>query len=260
MKKIKIRYGITHGGLFHADDVFSSALLKYIIPEIEISRVFKAPENYGSDTIVFDIGDGPFDHHQQEKEYRENGIPYASFGLLWREFGILLFPEEQVEKFDRDFVCPIDKADNTGCGDSLSRVISSFNPNWDMKDDTAFDKAVSFALEILKREFSRIEASLRAEKEVKEALNKMEANVVVLTRFVPWQNVLVPTDALYVVYPSLRGGYNIQCVPAPGGGSKKPLPGAWLENKPEGVGFVHTGLFLASVDKLDRAIELASSL
>lgn len=46
----------THSGKFHADDVFSSALLLYLNPEIAITRGNKVLEDY--DGIVFDIGRG----------------------------------------------------------------------------------------------------------------------------------------------------------------------------------------------------------
>ena len=70
----------THGGKFHADDVFSAALLFYLNPEIQIGRGNQVPENY--EGIVFDIGRGAYDHHQKESRVRENGVPYAAFGLL----------------------------------------------------------------------------------------------------------------------------------------------------------------------------------
>ena len=72
---------VTHNGRFHADDVFSAALLKILNPEIHISRVSTVPENF--DGIVFDLANGAFDHHNSNKKCRENGVPYASFGRLW---------------------------------------------------------------------------------------------------------------------------------------------------------------------------------
>ena len=51
----------THSGKFHADDVFSAALLLYLNPEINISRGNKVPEDF--DGIVFDIG---YDHRQND--------------------------------------------------------------------------------------------------------------------------------------------------------------------------------------------------
>ena len=79
----------THGGIFHADDVFASALLVLFNPEIEIQRGFKVPENF--EGIVYDIGGGEFDHHFEGAPVRPNGVPYSSFGLLWERFGRSLF-------------------------------------------------------------------------------------------------------------------------------------------------------------------------
>ena len=59
----------THGGKFHADDIFSSALLLYLNPEIQITRGNQVPEEY--DGIVFDIGRGAYDHHQKDSRIRE---------------------------------------------------------------------------------------------------------------------------------------------------------------------------------------------
>ena len=89
-----ITKGYTHSGIFHADDVFSSALLKILYPDIVIERVFKVPE-LGETEIAFDIGGGEYDHHdileyRPRPEYAEEDyvdIPYAAFGLLWRAFG-----------------------------------------------------------------------------------------------------------------------------------------------------------------------------
>ena len=74
--------GFTHAGKFHADDVFATALLKIVRPDIKITRGFVVPDDF--DGIVYDIGFGIFDHHQEPRETRPNGVPYAAFGLLWR--------------------------------------------------------------------------------------------------------------------------------------------------------------------------------
>lgn len=65
----------THSGKFHADDVFSAALLLYLNPEITIIRGNKVPDDYKG--LVFDIGRGQYDHHQKDSRVRENGVPYA---------------------------------------------------------------------------------------------------------------------------------------------------------------------------------------
>ena len=47
----------THGGKFHADDVFSAALLLHFNPQLTIQRGNRVPEDF--DGIVFDIGIRP---------------------------------------------------------------------------------------------------------------------------------------------------------------------------------------------------------
>src|SRR5574344_1144389 len=103
----------THAGKFHADDVFASALLRKINPDINITRGNSVPD--GFEGLVFDIGRGEFDHHQNDSRVRENGIPYAAFGLLWEQIGDVLLGEDEALIFDRKFVQPLDENDNTGC-------------------------------------------------------------------------------------------------------------------------------------------------
>ena len=71
--------GFTHGGKFHADDVFATALLMIVRPDIKVTRGFVVPD--GFDGIVYDVGCGMFDHHQEPRESRPNGVPYAAFGV-----------------------------------------------------------------------------------------------------------------------------------------------------------------------------------
>lgn len=110
--KEKDAQAFTHSGKFHADDVFSSALLLSVNPEITIHRGSQVPEDFKG--IVFDIGRGKYDHHQRDSRIRENGVPYAAFGLLWEELGAEILGEELAEKFDEAFVQPLDNNDNTG--------------------------------------------------------------------------------------------------------------------------------------------------
>ena len=135
----------THSGKFHADDVFSAALLLYLNPEITIIRGNKVPDDYKG--LVFDIGRGQYDHHQKDSRVRENGVPYAAFGLLWEALGAEILGAELAEKFDESFVQPLDNNDNTGEKNELATLIGNFNPGWDSKgsNDQAFFQAVSVA-------------------------------------------------------------------------------------------------------------------
>ena len=69
--------GFTHAGKFHADDVFATALLQILRPDIKITRGFTVPDDF--DGIVYDIGFGMFDHHQEPREFRQSGILHFDF-------------------------------------------------------------------------------------------------------------------------------------------------------------------------------------
>jgi uncharacterized UPF0160 family protein len=112
MKKIKL---VTHSGNFHADDVFATATLILLLEK----QGKKVPENLAdldqlnqadfeiirsrdesdieSADICYDNGRGYdvdlkiFDHHQQGGAgERDNKVPYAAFGLLWKHYGLEL--------------------------------------------------------------------------------------------------------------------------------------------------------------------------
>ena len=59
--KMQDATAFTHGGKFHADDVFSSALLLYFNPEITITRGNKVPEDFKG--IIGESGRGRDDRH-----------------------------------------------------------------------------------------------------------------------------------------------------------------------------------------------------
>ena len=151
----------THGGKFHADDVFSAALLKICNPNIAIQRGFAVPQGFAG--LVFDIGDGPFDHHAKNSPVRENGVPYAAFGLLWRELGPQLVGPVDAGRFDESFVQPLDLDDNTGCGNQLANIIAAYNPRWDGEDrpDDCFAQAVALAQDMLAHKLEAIRSVRR---------------------------------------------------------------------------------------------------
>ena len=267
----------THSGKFHADDVFSSALLLYLNPEIRIIRGNKVPEDF--DGIVFDIGRGRYDHHQKDSRIRENGIPYAAFGLLWEELGAEILGEELAQKFDESFVQPLDNNDNTGEKNELATLIGNFNPTWDAQggNDEAFFQAVSVAGMILENKFERYLGNERADKRVEEILeehqkailsgekSKEEARILILPEFVPCQKRLSETDIAFVIFPSNRGGYCIQPQKKEYSLNYKcSFPVEWLGLENEelaaatglpSAGFCHKGGFLMTTGTLEDAVK-----
>ena len=267
----------THSGKFHADDVFSSALLLYLNPEIRIIRENKVPEDF--DGIVFDIGRGRYDHHQKDSRIRENGIPYAAFGLLWEKLGPEILGEELAQKFDESFVQPLDNNDNTGEKNELATLIGNFNPTWDAQggNDEAFFQAVSVAGMILENKFERYLGNERADKRVEEILeehqkailsgekSKEEARILILPEFVPCQKRLSETEIAFVIFPSNRGGYCIQPQKKEYSLNYKcSFPVEWLGLENEelvaatglpSAGFCHKGGFLMTTGTLEDAVK-----
>ena len=266
----------THGGKFHADDVFSSALLLYFNPEITITRGNKVPEDF--EGIIFDIGRGKYDHHQRDSRIRENGIPYAAFGLLWEELGKEILGEELAAKFDESFIQPLDNNDNTGEKNELATLIGNFNPSWDIEhgENEAFLKAVQTAGMILVNTFEKYKGNERAEKRIEEILttqessvlsgkkSPVEAKILTLPEFIPCQKQLRDTEIAFIIFPSNRGGYCIQPLKRKHSLNYKcSFPESWLglegkelqtETGLNSANFCHKGGFIMTTDHLDDAI------
>lgn len=266
----------THGGKFHADDVFSSALLLYLNPKITITRGNKVPEDFKG--TVFDIGRGKYDHHQRDSRIRENGVPYAAFGLLWEELGAEILGEELAAKFDESFVQPLDNNDNTGEKNELASLIGNFNPSWDVQngENEAFSRAVQTAGMILVNMFEKYRGNERADKRIEEILaahnaavlsgekSAIEAKILVLPEFVPCQKQLRETDIAFIIFPSNRGGYCIQPLKKEHSLNYKcSFPENWLglegDELKQATGlnsanFCHKGGFIMTADDLNDAI------
>lgn len=256
----------THNGKFHADDVFSSALLRIINPDINILRVGSIDEN--SQGIVFDIGKGEFDHHQKDSRIRENGVPYAAFGLLWEGVGADILGEESAQKFDEKFIQPLDESDNTGIRNSIADLIGDFNPSWesDSNGDKEFFEAVEFAKKILQNRIGNILAANRAYEVLDKKLDECEnGDILILEHSLPWRKKLIPTDIKYVVHPSNRGGYCAIAVPSEEGSMELKCPfceewrGKDIEElrKISGIetlNFCHKSGFMIAADKKEDVI------
>lgn len=149
---------ITHSGNFHADDIFSLVLLLKILGNLVIFRsdsMLSEAHKFNPSAIIFDIGYGAFDHHQKggngfhpTSDSTLKAIPYASFGLLWKEFGLKfcmniaknsVIANKLWEEMENTLVIGIDAIDNGIYPQSpedyiihrtmsVSNVISMLNP------------------------------------------------------------------------------------------------------------------------------------
>jgi uncharacterized UPF0160 family protein len=286
----------THDGSFHADEVFAVAALSLLGDPPEVVRT-RDPEALKAADWRVDVGfrddarAGDFDHHQRGFEAaRANGVRYASFGLVWREFGARVCGDdaEAAAAVDETLVQTVD-ANDTGQRltetivdgvrpFSISAVIGGFNAQWDetLSPEQArarFDAALALARDVLTREIAAAASGRRAERIVRAAIAAAsDPRVVELTVNAPWKRVLVPetAEALFVIYPK-RQGFGLEAVPAVLGSfeNRRDLPAAWggLEG-PDLVAvtgvddalFCHAKRFLAvasSHDGITRLAELA---
>lgn len=193
-------------------------------------------------------------------------VPYCGFGLLWRDYGYLLCPEYAAwEKVDRTLVVAIDMADNGVQQNMLSASIKVLNPNWNdiISEDVAFHRAMFVASVILKGHIDHANAVITARNEV--IANYSGGEILALDKYLPWTDTAQTDprmkDVLFAVYPSQRGGWNVQTVPKEPGKftNRMDFPKEWLGHAdPErGIHFAHTANFLIACDTKEQAIKVA---
>ena len=282
----------THPGNFHADDVFAVAVLELVHGPLEVVRTRDADAQAAADVRV-DVGgrhdpaSGDFDHHQKGGAgERENGLRYASFGLVWQEHGAALAGSpEAAAAIDERLVCGVD-ANDVGqalieplIGDirpmSVSGVIAALNPSWDeqltpAEEDERFAQAVALARGIVEREIAGAAAFDRARGLVAAAIRRAEdPRVIELDSNLPWREAVITTapEALYVVYPK-ADGWGSQAVPREVGSFENRLsfPADWRGRSgadlvaatgvPDAV-FCHSNLFIAGARTLEGALRMA---
>jgi uncharacterized UPF0160 family protein len=244
----------THNGSFHADEVFAIAALGLVNGPVEVVRTRDRDTIARADLRV-DVGfhddarTGDFDHHQRDFDSaRNNGVRYASFGLVWREFGVRVCDGDQdvADAVEATLVQPVDANDT---GQQLTQslidgvrpmtvnaIVGGFNARWDEvltpeEESERFDAAVALARGIIAREVASAASGRRSERIVREAIAAApDPRVVELPVNAPWKQVLVPeaAEALFVIYPK-RQGFGLEAVPRELGAfeNRRDLPAAW---------------------------------
>ncbi len=280
---------VTHNGNFHSDDIFAAAILKMVYPDIEIVRSRdEAVINAGD--IVFDVGriydqsKNRFDHHQEGGAgARSNTVPYASFGLVWKAFGLKLCSSQDVVQIvDTRLIAPIDAVDNGVdiCTSiiqgilpySIQQTFSAFVPVWNEEEDfdTIFFDLVEWAQKILVREIQVAESFHLAKKESKRIYDEApDKRIIVLDARYPLSLFQEYTEVLYVIYHGAEAeqwhvkAMRLSCDSFD---MRKPLPAEWAGKEREelvnitGVSdalFCHNKRFLVVAKTKEGAIKLA---
>jgi len=282
----------THDGSFHADDVFAVAALQRLDPAAEIVRS-RDPQALAACDVRVDVGlrsdpeVGDFDHHQKGGAgQRPSGIPYASFGLVWRLHGVELCSgsERVAAEVEERLVQGVDAIDvGVSLTESLigalrpatvNDVVAALNPAWDEPSgaavlDARFGEAVGWAGQVLDRQIAIAAARDRARGLVVAAIGRAEdPRFIELDRRMPWFEPVVTEapDALYVIFPK-RDGWGLQCVPEALGSfdNRSDLPEAWgglagaelaaVSGVADAV-FCHPKRFVAAAESRDGVLAL----
>lgn len=268
-----VRRLITHSGSFHADDVFSFAILSKLFPGAELLRT-RNEAVFASATdadIIFDVGmiydpsARRYDHHMKDKPTRDGLHPYSAVGMVWKAHG-LDYLRKSVDAdddtlarvwsyIDRTLIFPIDCADNgfrpaDGPLDSgplsLPLQIENFNPVFDETSpdyDADFRRAAVFASTILENKIAHTAAFYRYRQVVEQAVETAtDPRILVLDEAGPWERHLVEmgvSDALYAIYPSHDGGWSSSAVKVDPDSdtyeNRKDFPVAWAGLRDEAL-------------------------
>jgi len=289
MNKIRI---ITHSGAFHADDVFAVATLLLSLGDTpaEIVRTRDSSLFDGADFVVdvggiYDAEKKRFDHHQiGGAGAHENGVPFASFGLVWKEFGKKIATSQELARIiENKIVLFIDAVDNGV--DINTPLFDDFRPYtisdylysyWideninEQKIDIIFNQVVILACDLIVREIEKGRRILEEGKLVEGVYQKTEdKRVIVLDQHLAWGKVLVEKpEPLFVVYPSVDGTrWNAKSVRVnfDSFDCRKFFPESWagrMDGDLAGVSgvpgavFCHRGRFLAVAESKEGAIQL----
>ncbi|MEE1657842.1 MYG1 family protein [Microvirga sp. CF3062] len=285
---------VTHSGTFHADDVFAYSVLRDALGAFEFART-RDMALIDSADIVFDVGgiydpaQGRYDHHMRDLPRRDDGTPYSSVGLIWRDYGRKALPrlvpgisEDMLDSvwqdIDAAFILTIDQADNgvaTASQGHLGLLVEAFNPTWDSGQsyEDAFLEAAAFAWGIVVGAAGQAHAEAKALSLVMAAARQArDPRVIVLDRKLPWEKAVFEgdlSDLLFVIYPNedLTAWYCRTIPPEPNSfGQRLSLPEAWRGlqeaefSKAAGIDdgvFCHPSGFICGARSHESAVRLA---
>lgn len=140
-----------HNGIFHCDDVSACCILDILLEKVynktkpqETKKIAivrtRNPKVLKDCSVCVDIGGGKLDHHYEGcDKKRENGIRYASIGLVWKIYGKKLIElinpelndeekEQLFKEIDDKIIKFIDADDN---GQPIEKPGTANNPNLD---------------------------------------------------------------------------------------------------------------------------------
>ncbi len=285
----------THGSTFHADDVCTLAMA-FLMGLVDSLVRTKNPAKLAQVDVRIDVGGknnpdtGDYDHHQEGGAgFRPNGIPYASFGLFWKQYGAKFCgSQECADVMDRRLVQVVDATDigydlYTGLKNqsaipySISDIVATFNPIWYNKQQPAdFDRQFLVAVEVVKPILRGALIDARGAPIAQEIIDRAIAdarhpNILVLDHSCPRRELVLDQkpEVLFVVMPEEGGGqWMVRVIQECMGVMKarKYLPAMWAGKKGaelvrvtgvQDANFCHNSRFIAGAKSRSGAYEMA---
>ncbi len=283
---------VTHSGNFHTDDIFALAVLLFFYPDAEVVRTRDEAAISSADIVVdvggvYDSAKLRFDHHQTGGALtRDNTIPYASFGLIWKEYGEKLAGSKEVsDEIERKLVLAIDAIDNgvsvavpvfDGVDEyTIGNFFSSFKTHTDTEEQLykSFMDSVFVAQGILTREINKAQNRIEDKKAVEEVYqNTQDKRIIDLTThnvgFSSFGSILLlHPEPIYVLHPH-GDKFAVRALPIDMNTfeNKKAFPESWRGKTGaefegvsgvKGAHFAHKSGYLIIANSKEAALELA---
>lgn len=242
---------VTHNGNFHADEVFATAVLMEVYPDMQVTRT-RDPEIIEAADIVYDVG-GVYDHERRRYDHHQNddslrrldGLTRSSLGLIWLHYGEAYCDGDAraAKIIDNRLVRGIDARDNgeleppadtTTPDYGMTGVIEQLNPIPDSREthDEQFYKAVNRATGILSRLKRTVQEEVKTVDEVLKAIAQSEdSRYAVMNKQINPPEELSLIDGLeFIIFPeTVDNTWRIYATPTSGDPfvSKHPFPKSW---------------------------------
>ncbi|KKQ27229.1 MAG: Metal-dependent protein hydrolase, partial [Parcubacteria group bacterium GW2011_GWB1_37_13] len=214
------------------------------------------------------------------------GIPYSSFGLVWKKFGGEITGNKKItDIIERKLVMPVDVNDNgvdlyknnfpNIFPYTLQDVFAIFSPTAfeDLDKNKQFMEALAWAKEILQREIKKAKDQIEIAKIIRNFFKKTKDKKLIIidkpkvSRFEIWDALQDFPEPLFVVYGD-KEDWSIVAMRKEKNsfGSRKNFPISWGGlsykdlQKITGVSnavFCHRALFMAVAKSKEGAVKLA---
>lgn len=294
MAKIKL---VTHNAKFHTDDVFAIATLFIALGKenCEVIRTRDEALIAAADYVVdvgnvYDESRNRFDHHQiGGAGERENGIPYASFGLVWKKLGEQVCGSAEIaQAIDRAMVQAVDAGDNgydlitfltpDARLFDINSIVNQYRPTWKEEEgdwDERFTSAVLWAEGVLKRQIKMEQDYAESRAVILSAYESVPDKrlVVIPEQYDVGREAVVSAladkpEALYaILFRKDSGDWQVVAMSKDNTFEpRKPLPEAWAEKigreledvtGVNGAHFCHRNRFMCLATSKEGALKLA---